>query len=140
VILKPPGATLGRRRPNRFAGQMLKLSQLVLYLHCRVATVVVFKCQAYPAYVSEAVRKSAYNWAYYPRHPRSLNLPCGCPGIKRYLQSGSQNCDAKSMLHFVTERGHNRWTPQTSPSLFPPRGSQNRNIRRDRPSAIARRP
>ena len=139
VTPKPPGAPLGRRRPDRFANQTLELSQLVPYLHCGVATVVVFKCHAYPVYVSEPVRKSAHNWAYYTRHPRSLNIPRGCPGIKRYLQSGPQDCDAKSMLHFVTRRGHNRGTPQTSPSFFPPRGSQDRNIRRDRLSAVTRR-
>lgn len=79
------------------------------YLHCRVTTVVVFECQGYPADVSETVRESAHSRTSYPCHPYGLHIPCGCPSVKRYVQSGSQHCDAKSMLHFVADRGHNRW-------------------------------
>jgi len=89
---------------------MLELSQLVPHLHCRVTTVVVFECQAYPADVGETVRESAHGRTYCPRHPWGLHIPCGCPCVKRYVQSGSQHRNAKLMLHFVADRSHNRWT------------------------------
>lgn len=80
------------------------------YLHCGVTTVVVFECQGDPADVSETVRESAHDRTYDPRAPCGVYVPCGCPSIKRDVQSGSQHCDAKSMLHFVADRSHNRWT------------------------------
>ena len=80
------------------------------YLHGRVTTVVVFECQAYSAEISETVRESAHSRTYYPRDPCGVHIPCGCPSVKRYVQSGSQHCDAKSVLHFVADRNHNRRT------------------------------